>query len=90
MSLVCTPDLQARLSGGKNPSYVDRMLLLTMYYYNGAPENMYLMTANYKDVPRELFDRVGFIAYDETDVHTVSVYEFNNSRFKRMAQRISA
>lgn len=68
---------------GIHPSHVDRMLLFAAYFYGKAPNNVYLMTSNHKDVPEELFDCVGFISHNIGGFHNIGVYEVNKSNIKK-------
>ena len=42
------------------------------------------MTLNHKDVPRELYKRVGFISYDVGEFRNIGVYRFMADKFERM------
>lgn len=71
-----------------HPSYVDRMLLVTPYLYRESSENILLMTSNHKDVPLEIFDRIGFISYDDKEFHNIGVYRFNADSFDQMVKNV--
>lgn len=71
-----------------HPSYVDRMLLMTPYLYRESSENILLMTSNHKDVPLEIFDRIGFISYDDKEFHNIGVYRFNADSFDQMVKNV--
>lgn len=71
---------------GINPSYVDRALLFALYFYRNSSAKLYLMTSNYKDVPEDLFERVGFIAHDFGGFHNIGVYALKLANLqKKMA-----
>lgn len=70
-----------------HPSYVDRMLLSTPYLYRNSSEKIYLMTSNHKDVPLELFDRIGFITYDDEIFHNIGIYAFNENNFVKKIEK---
>lgn len=76
-----------RRSKVKNPSYVDRLLLFVPYMYKHSIEEMFVMTSNHKDVPREFYDRVGFIVWDnDADFRQIGVYQLNLERFNKIPQ----
>lgn len=76
-----------RRSKVKNPSYVDRLLLFVPYMYKHSIEEMFVMTSNHKDVPREFYDRVGFIVWDnDADFRQIGVYQLNLERFNKILQ----
>lgn len=79
------------LSRCKNikPSHVDRILLSVPYHYRNAPEKMFLITSNHKDVPDEFFARVGFITHDIGGFHNIGVYRFIPEKFDRMMHDVS-
>ena len=69
-----------------NPSHVDRMLLAIPYLYRRSSEDIYLMTLNHKDVPRELYERIGFISYDVGEFRNIGVYRFKVDKFEHMVR----
>ena len=71
-----------------HPSYVDRMLLMTPYLYRDSSEDILLMTSNHNDVPLEIFDRIGFISYDDKEFHNIGIYKFNADSFDRMVATV--
>lgn len=71
-----------------HPSYVDRMLLMTPHLYRDSSEDILLMTSNHKDVPLEIFDRIGFISYDDKEFHNIGIYKFNADSFDRMVATV--
>ena len=71
-----------------HPSYVDRMLLMTPHLYRNSSEDILLMTSNHKDVPLEIFDRIGFISYDDKEFHNIGIYKFNADSFDRMVATV--
>lgn len=69
----------------KGPSYTDSLICLASYMYNNS--NIWLMTANYKDVPLRIFDRKYVISIDmDKEVRTESLYKFNEEKFEREAK----
>ncbi len=91
ISSVADKKLSIALSRCKSisPSYVDRLLLKVPYVYRNSSEKIYLITSNYKDVPQELFNRIGFITYDAGSFNNVGVYEFDGSRFEHMVRDLT-
>lgn len=76
-----------RRSKVKSPSYVDTILLFVPCFYQGTLEDVYIMTANHKDVPLEFFDRIGLIVCDNgIEVHTEGVYQLNKDKFMKIIQ----
>ena len=72
-----------------NPSYVDRMLLSIPYFNRKSSEKTYLATLNYKDVPLELFDCIGMIAYCVNKAfHNIGFYEFNSKKFEHKTKDV--
>ena len=67
-----------------NPSYVDRALLATPYFYRDSSEDIYLITSNHKDIPEELYDRIEFISHDIGGFHNIGIYKFNFQNFEQM------
>ena len=75
-------------SGANRPSYVDRSLLFVPYIYKDTPEQVYLMTSNHKDIPKDFYDLEGFITYKKSEFHTVGIYKFNSKKFYKMAEAV--
>ena len=54
---------------------------MTPHLYRDSSEDILLMTSNHKDVPLEIFDRIGFISYDDKEFHNIGIYKFNADSF---------
>lgn len=67
-----------------HPSYVDRLLLTIPYLYRASAEKIYLVTSNHKDVPRDFFDRVGFVTHDDVEFHNTGFYQLNLEKFNKI------
>ncbi len=70
----------------KNPSFVDRLLLMIPYRYRNSLDNIFLVTSNHHDVPFEFYDRVAFVARDTgKEFFQTGIYSLNEANFTRMA-----
>lgn len=84
----CNFNIALRRSKVRNPSFVDRLILSIPYLYRKSPEKIYVMTSNHQDVPREFFDRVGFISIDTgSDFVQIGLYEFNSGNFDKITKK---
>lgn len=73
----------------KDPSFVDKLLLAIPYLYRESVEKIFVVTSNHKDVPLDIFDRVGFIARDNgKEFSQVGIYKFNQEKFSKITQKI--
>ncbi len=61
---------------------------MTPHLYRDSSEDILLMTSNHKDVPLEIFDRIGFISYDDKEFHNIGIYKFNADSFDRMVATV--
>ncbi len=84
----CSFNIALRRSRIRNPSFVDRLVLSIPYLYRRSPEKIYIMTANHQDVPKEFFDRIGFISIDNgSDFVQIGLYEFNDNNFDKITKK---
>ena len=83
-------DFNILLSHCKNirPSYADRQLLAIPYLYSNLPNNIYLVTSNHKDVPKNLFDRIHFISYDTGEFFNIGIYKLNLVNTQKMVKNL--
>ena len=66
----------------KKPSYTDSLLCAMMYKHRNS--DMRLITANFKDIPRGLFDRVDVITMERgNELFTEGIYTFSLDRFNK-------
>lgn len=62
----------------------DCFLAGQMRKYNAAKDQLYLATANHKDFPPLLFDRIGIETVDTgEEILNIGFYKFNREKFKR-------
>lgn len=70
------------------PSFVDRLLFSIPYLYRKSVEKIFVFTTNHKDMPLDIFDRVGFISRDNgKEFSQVGLYQFNQDKFRKITQR---
>ena len=81
-------NIALRRSKVRDPSYVDRSLLFIPCIYKDSSEKIFVMTSNYKDVPREFYDLVGFISYDQEGFHNIGFYQFNYDNYQKIIERV--
>ena len=78
-------NIALRKSKVNNPSFVDRLILSIPFLYRTSPEKIYIMTSNHKDVPKDFYDRVGFISIDNNEKFIeIGLYEFNEKKFNKI------
>ena len=89
-STLDTAVFDIALSRCKNihPSFVDRALLSVPYLYRNSSEKIYIITSNYKDVPSNFFDRIGFITCDAGHFNNIGIYSFSYPKFKKIISDI--
>lgn len=65
------------------PSYTDA--LLCTYAYKYRTNGMLLMTANHKDIPLSMFDRIELITIDvKNELRTEAIYKLSNSKLNKI------
>ena len=66
-------------TSGRGPSYTDSLLARMLYKYRHS--DVYVMTANHKDMPVSIFDRIEFITVDLTnEIATEAVYRLSEEK----------
>lgn len=71
------------------PSFVDKLLFSIPYLYRKSAEKIFIMTSNHKDIPLDIFNRVGFIARDNgKDFSQVGLYQFDQEKFDKITRGI--
>lgn len=71
------------------PSFVDILLLYVPIFYSTHSSDVILVTANHRDVPREIYDRIGHISYDDgKEFHQNGFYKLNRDNYQKMLMHV--
>lgn len=83
-SRLPTPKRSKKNNG---PSYTDA--LLCTYAYKYRKHGMLLITANHKDIPSSMFDRIELITIDvKNELRTEAIYRLSNSKLNKIIKDI--
>lgn len=73
--------------GDRGPSYTDALLCSVAYKYRA--NGILVMTANHKDIPLSMFDRVELITIDiGGDLRTEAIYKLSPTKLNRIIEKL--
>lgn len=73
--------------GDRGPSYTDALLCSVAYKYRA--NGMLVMTANHKDIPLSMFDRVELITIDISgDLRTEAIYKLSPTKLNKIIETL--
>ena len=71
----------------KIPSLTDVMLMLELFV--NRDKDIYLMTANHKDIPAQIFDTMELIVFETSnEIRTEAIYALNKDRLGKFFEKI--
>lgn len=71
----------------KGPSYTDALLCSVAYKYRG--NDVLMMTANHKDIPASMFDRIELITIDVNgELRTEAIYRLSPTKLNKMLAKL--
>lgn len=72
----------------KGPSYTDALLCAVAYKYR--KNNLLLMTANHKDIPSSMFDRIELITVDiGGNLRNEAIYKLSANKLNKLLESLS-
>lgn len=72
-------------NGKKGVSYTDFLLMMLLHKFHHTADKIYLMTANYIDIPLTIFDRTDLIALEyQHGVQTQALYKNSSIKLQEL------
>ena len=73
--------------GDRGPSYTDALLCSVAYKYRN--NDMLIMTANHKDIPPSMFDRIELVTIDiGGDLRTEAIYRLSATKLNKIIEKL--
>ncbi|HSW65508.1 MAG TPA: hypothetical protein VLI54_00010 [Bacillota bacterium] len=75
---------------GCKASYTDFLLMMLLHKFANMPNNIFLMTSNYRDVPTSVFDRDELIALEyQNSIQTQGLYKNSASKLGALSATVA-